>query len=138
VDELRLGLHEAAGLVHKVTEPVLAAGLSIGSLLAAAAGHGARAGADKLLAPVLAYDDEHSAHLLGTLAAYLDSDCQPSRACRKLFIHRNTLAQRLRKLEQLLALSLDTLEGQATCLMALRIRESQEQPGTLAADVSGA
>jgi hypothetical protein len=138
VDELRLGLHEAVGLVHKVTAPVLAAGLSIDSLLAAAAGRGARAGAEKLLAPVLAYDDEHAAHLLGTLAAYLESDCQPSRACRILFIHRNTLAQRLRKLEQLLGLSLDTLEGQATCLMALRLREGQAQPGAVPAGVPGA
>jgi len=138
VDELRLGLHEAAGLVHQVDRPVLAAGLSIGSLLAAAAGRGARAGAEKLLAPVLAFDEEHSADLFGTLAAYLDSDCHPSRTCRKLFIHRNTLAQRLRKLEQLLAVDLDTLEGQATCLMALRIRESQALRSVLPAGVSGA
>ncbi|MCG2623753.1 PucR family transcriptional regulator [Arthrobacter sp. I2-34] len=133
VDELRLGLYDAAERVHKVSGPVVAAELSIGSLLAAAAGHGARTGAHKLLAPVLAYDDKHSAHLLQTLTAYLENDCQPSRACRKLFIHRNTLAQRLRKLESLLALSLDTLEGQTTCLLALRIRESQEQPATLSA-----
>ncbi|MFD1213439.1 PucR family transcriptional regulator [Arthrobacter sp. GCM10027362] len=136
VDELRLGLHEAAGLVHQVTGPVVAAELGIGSLLAAAASHGACAGARRLLAPVLAYDEEHSGHLLQTLAAYLDSDCRPARTCRRLFIHRNTLIQRLRKLESLLALRLDTLEGQTVCLMALRL--CQGQPHTLPAGPPGA
>ena len=46
-----------------------------------------------------------------------------SRACQELVIHRNTLGYRLRKLESLLGLRLDTLEGQTTSLLALRIYE---------------
>jgi hypothetical protein len=121
MDELRLGLCEAAQLVRQAAAPVAAPDFGIGSLLAAAAGHGARAGADRLLAPVQAYDAEHSADLVRTLRVYLDRNCQPSLACADLFIHRNTLAQRLRKLEALLNLDLDTLEGRATCLLALRL-----------------
>ncbi|MGM0928891.1 MAG: helix-turn-helix domain-containing protein [Actinomycetota bacterium] len=112
-------------MIHHVTEPVTAPELSIDALLAAAAGHGAFAGARKLLSPIVAHDRKHSGHRLDTLKTYLDSDCQPSLACEKLFIHRNTLAQRLRKLESLLRLRLDTLEGQMTCLMAVRLTEGR-------------
>ncbi len=125
LDELRLGICAATELIHHVTEPVTAPELSIDALLAAAAGHGALGGARKLLSPIVAHDRKHSGHLLDTLKTYLDSDCQPSRACEKLFIHRNTLAQRLRKLESLLRLRLDTLEGQMTCLMAVRLTEGR-------------
>ena len=126
LDELRLGICAATELMHHVTEPVTAPELSIDALLAAAAGHGALAGARKLLSPIVAHDRKHSAHLVDTLKTYLDSDCQPSRACAKLFIHRNTLAQRLRKLESLLRLRLDTLEGQMTCFMAVRLTDGQD------------
>jgi purine catabolism regulator len=124
VDEFRLAVHQTGGMVGSVVRPTLAPELAIGSLVASSVTHGARTSAQKLLAPVIAYDQEHVGHLLPTLRAYLAHDCQPSRACASLFIHRNTLSQRLAKLERLLKLPLSTLEGQATCLMALRIVET--------------
>lgn len=123
VDELRLNIFHARKLVNEIRQPTVAPELSIDSLLAATAGRGARAAARKLLAPVITYDVEHSGNLLKTLRAYLENDGQPSRACQTLFIHRNTLGYRIRKLESLLDLRLDTLEGQSTSLMALRIYE---------------
>lgn len=124
VDEFRLSVFQASALVATATKPTLAPELAIGALVASSVTRGARASAQKLLAPVIAYDREHAGHLLQTLRAYLAHDCQPSRACASLFIHRNTLGQRLAKLERLLKLRLNTLEGQATCLMALRIVET--------------
>lgn len=121
VDEFRLGLAQASTLVRDTAGPVIAPELSLEALVAATAGQGARVAATKLLAPVIEHDREHSAGLLRTLAIFLASDCQPSRACRALYIHRNTLSYRIRKLQTLLALRLDTLEGQSTALMALRI-----------------
>lgn len=132
VDELRLGLYQAAGLARKTAGPVAAPGLSIDALAAAAAGQGAHTEARKLLAPVLAYDRGHSAALLETLRTYLHNDCRSLQTCGMLFIHRNTLAQRLRKLESLLGLRLDTLEGQATCLMALRLHDRSTRTGRAA------
>lgn len=124
VDEFRLGVHQTGEMVGAVSAPTLAPELAIGALVASSVTRGARTSAQKLLAPVLEYDRDHSGHLLPTLRAYLAHDCQPSRACASLFIHRNTLSQRLAKLERLMKLSLNTLEGQATCLMALRILET--------------
>lgn len=124
VDEFRLGVHQAGEIVTAVSQPTLAPELAIGALVASSVTRGARTSAQKLLAPVIAYDQEHTGHMMHTLRTYLAHDGQPSRACASLFIHRNTLAQRLAKLERLLNLQLNTLEGQATCLMALRILET--------------
>lgn len=121
VDELRIGVHQAGGMVGGVTAPALAPELGIGALIASTASHGARNAARQLLEPVIAYDQAHAGHLFKTLEQYLSSDCQPSRAAAELFIHRNTLSQRITKLESLLNLRLSTLEGQATCLMAVKI-----------------
>lgn len=120
-DELRLGVYQARGMLRSVRQPTVAPELSIGALIASTATHGARAAAMRLLAPVIAYDEAHAGHLMPTLESYVEHDCQPSRACASLFIHRNTLSQRIAKLEGLLRLKLNTLEGQAACLMALRI-----------------
>ncbi len=121
VDEVRLALHQAGMMVGTARTPVRAPELGIRTLIASTASSGARIGARRLLAPVIAYDDTHAVDLLGTLRAFLDHDAQPGRTAASLFIHRNTLAQRLAKLESLLNLSLASLEGQATCLMALQI-----------------
>jgi len=128
IDELRLGIHQAGKMVGGVRGPHRAPDLGIRALIASTASSGARAGARKLLAPVIEYDAGHTVDLLNTLEAFLDHDAQPGRTAASLFIHRNTLAQRLEKLEGLLRLSLTTLEGQATCLMALQILRSQALP----------
>ena len=120
-DELRLGVYQSQEMLATVTRPTVAPELGISALIASTATHGARAGARKLLAPVIAYDSSHSLGLLDTLECFLAHDAQPSRAAASLYIHRNTLSQRIGKLEGLLKLSLSTLEGQATCLLALRI-----------------
>lgn len=120
-DELRLGVHQSQEMLATVTSPTLAPELGISALIASTATQGARAGARKLLAPVIAYDSTHSLGLLNTLECFLAHDAQPSRAAASLFIHRNTLSQRIAKLERLLKMSLSTLEGQATCLLAIRI-----------------
>lgn len=120
-DELRLGVHQAQVLLLSVDRPTIAPELGISALIASTATHGARAAARKLLAPVIAYDSSHSLSLLDTLECFLAHDAQPSRTAASLYIHRNTLSQRIGKLEGLLKLSLSTLDSQATCLMALRI-----------------
>ncbi|MHA7209630.1 helix-turn-helix domain-containing protein [Arthrobacter sp. MDT1-65] len=130
IDELRLGIHQAGTMVGEVRTSVRAPDLGIRALIASTASSGARAGAHRLLAPVLAYDDAHAVDLLGTLEAFLEHDAQPGRTAAKLFIHRNTLAQRLGKLEGLLRVSLTSLEGQATCLMALQILRSEALPSS--------
>lgn len=124
IDELRLGVYQARELVEQVERPTYAPALGISALIASAASCGARAGVTRLFAPVIAHDISHSVNLLRTLECFLARDAQPSRAAAALYIRRNTLGQRISKLESLLNLSLASLEGQTTCLMALRILRS--------------
>lgn len=121
IDELRIALVHAMDLVKHVTRPTMAPALGLSAVVAAAAGRGARESAEQFLAPLIAHDEQRSAELLPTLRVWLRNDAQPSRSCEELFIHRNSLSYRLRRIEELLGISLETLDGRATCLMALRL-----------------
>jgi PucR family transcriptional regulator, purine catabolism regulatory protein len=123
VDELRHGVAHAQDLVRNITEPTLAAPLGIQSLITASAGSGSHAAAVSLLAPLMHYDTVHNGQLLDTLKSYLNHNAHPSPVCQELFVHRNTLSKRLHLMTKLLNLPLDTLDGQTTCLLALRIIE---------------
>ncbi|MDQ0848331.1 purine catabolism regulator [Arthrobacter sp. B3I9] len=72
----------------------------------------------RLLAP-LAFDDGGS--LRETLEAYLRLSGNSREICDELFIHRNTLSYRIRKIEDLLQLDLSDGYVRATCLLALAI-----------------
>jgi hypothetical protein len=123
IDELRISLVHALDLVRHAEKPVVAPALGLSAVVAAAAGRGARESAHRFLAPLLEHDEKRSTELLPTLRAWLRNDAQPSRTCDELFIHRNSLGYRLRRIEQILNISLDTLDGKATCRMALRLVE---------------
>jgi len=53
------------------------------------------------------YDQRHSTEYLNTLWAYLNSNKNIARTARRLFVHKNTAAYRLRKIEQLFHINLD-------------------------------
>jgi DNA-binding PucR family transcriptional regulator len=50
---------------------------------------------------LLRYDGERQAELVRTLERYLDDRCGVAQAARSLFVHPNTLRQRLERIEQL-------------------------------------
>jgi purine catabolism regulator len=72
----------------------------------------------RLLAPL---SSEGGSVLRETLDAYLRHSGNSREICDELFIHRNTLSYRLRKIEQLLQLDLSDGEVRATCMLALSI-----------------
>jgi hypothetical protein len=119
--ELRLSVVHALQLVQRIAEPQLAPELGLSAVVTATAGRGARESARNLLAPLVQHDAKRSGPLMDTLRAYLANDAQPSKTCNALFIHRNSLNYRLRKIELILRLDLNSVEGQATCLFALRL-----------------
>jgi len=121
LDELRIALVHALDLVKHVSEPTLSPMLGLSSVVAAAAGRGARETALRFLKPLILHDEQRSTELLPTLRIWLRNDTQPTRTCEELFIHRNSLAYRLRRIEALLGITLGSLDGRATCLMALRL-----------------
>lgn len=72
----------------------------------------------RLLAPLAA---DGGSPLRETLDAYLRHSGNSREICDELFIHRNTLSYRLRKIEDLLQLDLSDGEVRATCMLALSI-----------------
>lgn len=58
------------------------------------------------LGNVLRYDRENGTDLAKILRRYLDNNCNMSQTARELFIHRNTMLNRLDKLEELLGVHL--------------------------------
>ncbi|TFD76817.1 PucR family transcriptional regulator [Cryobacterium sp. Sr8] len=119
--ELRLSVAHALDLVRHIERPQLAPELGLSAVVTATAGRGAREAAHRFLAPLVEHDSKRSSQLLDTLSTYLRHNAQPSRTCDALFIHRNTLNYRLRQIENLLRVQLDTVDGQATSLFALRL-----------------
>jgi purine catabolism regulator len=123
LDQLRLSVVHALDMVRHIERPHLAPELGLSAVITATAGRGAREAAHRFLAPLVDHDAERSSQLLDTLRTYLLHNAQPSRTCDALFIHRNSLGYRLRKIENLLRIDLDSVEGQATSLLALRLIE---------------
>ncbi|WP_105034086.1 helix-turn-helix domain-containing protein [Cryobacterium aureum] len=125
--ELRLSVVHSLQLVRRIDRPHLAPALGLSAVVSATAGRGAKEAARKLLVPLREHDSKRDGPLLETLRTYLDNDAQPSKTCNALFIHRNSLNYRLRKIETLLLLNLNSVEGQATCLFALRLVDVGDQ-----------
>ncbi|MFG2332558.1 helix-turn-helix domain-containing protein [Streptomyces sp. NPDC048604] len=62
--------------------------------------------AERVLGPVLRLEPADRDLLIGTLSAWLDCDGSAQRAAHRLYCHRNTVLNRLRRLEQLTGRSL--------------------------------
>lgn len=62
------------------------------------------------LSPLLAHDQLYKTDYVQTLSTYFQTQRNRSLAAKELHVHRNTLMQRLKKIEQLLMISLDEKE----------------------------
>lgn len=72
------------------------------------------------LGPVLANDQNRNGDLIGTLRVYLNCLGHTNETARALFIHRQTLYYRLRKLRELLGSQLENPEQRLALEVALR------------------
>lgn len=57
---------------------------------------------EEAIGPVLRYDAERDAHLLTTLKAYFDTGGQTGRLAETLYVHVNTVYQRLERIDRLI------------------------------------
>ncbi|WP_180357861.1 GAF domain-containing protein [Streptomyces sp. NP160] len=76
---------------------------------------------ERLLGPVLAYDGEHGTHLEQTAAAVLEEGSRSAAAAR-LFVHVNTVRQRVERLDALLGAGWDGPPRSLDVQAALRLR----------------
>ena len=60
--------------------------------------------------PLLDYDEENGADLLSTLQLYLPCDCSIDETADRLFVHKNTIRYRLRKIEEIMDCDLKSSE----------------------------
>jgi purine catabolism regulator len=84
-----------------------------------------RAFADSMLAPLDAYDLEHSGDLLASLEAFLEHNARWETAAAHLYVHRHTLRYRMRKVEELSGRDLSSSFDRMEFWLALRARDLQ-------------
>jgi hypothetical protein len=77
---------------------------------------------ERLLGPLVAYDDRHRAELLPTLREFLACSGSWNACAAKMYVHVNTVRYRLRRVEELTGRDLSSLNDQVDFFLALRIR----------------
>ncbi|MFB0836317.1 PucR family transcriptional regulator [Arthrobacter halodurans] len=116
MDELSLALR----LVGRTAEPGVrdTARVDLAAIVDGLPSTGLAAMAHRLLEPL---QREPSGTLIRTLDAFLRHSGNTRAVCDELFIHRNTLAYRVRRIEELLDHDLADGSFRATCLLALSV-----------------
>ena len=85
-----------------------------------------------ILQPVLDVDNHDE--LLRTLEVYLDASCSTTEAALELGLHRNTVANRMRRIAGLLGVALDDAETRLSLQLACRMLRINRQPAPLMQD----
>ncbi len=90
-------------------------------LLASVPGSVLRSFRDRLLGPLLAYDERHRAELLPTLREFLACSGSWHACATAMYVHVNTVRYRIRRIEELTGRDLSSLDDQVDFFLALRI-----------------
>jgi sugar diacid utilization regulator len=77
---------------------------------------------ERLLGPLLAYDDQHRAELLPTLREFLACSGSWNACAVRMYVHVNTVRYRIRRIEELTGRDLSRLDDQVDFFLALQIR----------------
>lgn len=77
---------------------------------------------EEFLNPLITYDEQNHCNLLATLRIHL-SGCTADDAANSLYIHKNTLNYRLRKIEQILCCSLNNHDDLMKISLSLKIHQ---------------
>ena len=73
-----------------------------------------------VLGPLIAYDKSHGGDLVGTLRTFLGAQRSWQHTTRELHIHKQTLAYRIRRIEEILDCQLSDVESVTRIWLALR------------------
>jgi hypothetical protein len=76
----------------------------------------------RMLGPLLAYDQRHRAELLPTLREFLACSGSWNACATTMYVHVNTVRYRIRRIEELTGRNLSSLDDQVDFFLALRIR----------------
>lgn len=76
---------------------------------------------DETMVKLAEYDKKNKSEFLSTLSVFLDNMGNRSKTANILFIHRNTLAYRLKRIERILSCNLSDSNTLFACNLALRL-----------------
>lgn len=82
----------------------------------------AREAVERVLGPLLRYDEEHGTELTRTLEVFLRCNRSWKRAACELYVHRQSLVYRVRRIEEITGRRLDDTDDVAELWLALRAR----------------
>jgi hypothetical protein len=91
-------------------------------LLAAVPGSVLRSFRDRLIGPLVSYDQRHRAELLPTLREFLSCSGSWNVCAARMCVHVNTVRYRIRRIEELTGRNLSCLDDQVDFFLALRVR----------------
>jgi purine catabolism regulator len=77
---------------------------------------------EETLGPLWEYDERNSTELVKTLETYFSQQGNLSKAAAALHLHRNSLSYRLRRLEEVAGVSLQSMEDRFRLQLALRLQ----------------
>lgn len=75
---------------------------------------------DATVAPLVRYDDQYSADLIGTLHAYLEQNCNMNATAATIYAHRHTVSYRLDRIRELTGLDPLGSEGRERLSLGLK------------------
>jgi purine catabolism regulator len=78
---------------------------------------------EQVLGPIVSYDAEHGTELVHSLRTFLQSNRSWKRATSELFVHKQTLVYRMRRIEELTGRKLNDTSDVAELWLALRADE---------------
>ena len=90
-------------------------------LLATVPGSVLRSFRQRMLGPLISYDERHRAELLPTLREFLACSGSWNNCAAKMYVHVNTVRYRIRRIEDLTGRDLSSLDDQVDFFLALRI-----------------
>jgi hypothetical protein len=84
-----------------------------------------------LIQPIAQYDQTHATDLLGTLRTFVGLNHAYGTTADKLFLHTNTLRQRLKRIEQLVRIDLTNSDERFGLELALKLYDLQQRRGNV-------
>ena len=76
----------------------------------------------EILGDLVAYDEKNNSEMVYTLEKYLEEDCNIAKTTEQLFLHRNTVKYRIKRIEDILGKDLKDVTVQFNLRLAFKIK----------------
>ncbi|MDD8049092.1 MAG: PucR family transcriptional regulator ligand-binding domain-containing protein [Thomasclavelia sp.] len=77
---------------------------------------------DEVLKPLVEYDIINKSDYVGFLEVYFNNECKAQETANQLYLHRNSVNYRLKKIEDILGFDINEFNNKVSIVIALKIR----------------